>query len=64
MVEDGRYCVDILQQLNAVSAAVDEVALIIFQNHIEGCVSNALREGSGEEQIQELLDVLRRFTRR
>lgn len=60
MVEEGRYCVDIVQQLSAVSAAVNAVALMVLQNHIEGCVADAIREGEGEERIQELMDVLRR----
>ncbi|MEE9201702.1 MAG: metal-sensitive transcriptional regulator [Dehalococcoidia bacterium] len=64
MMEDDRYCVDIVQQLNAISAAVDEVALLVLQNHIEGCVSDAIREGAGEERIRELMGVLRRAVRR
>jgi DNA-binding FrmR family transcriptional regulator len=64
MLEEDRYCVEVVQQLNAISAAVDEVALIVLQNHIEGCVSEAIREGAGEERIQELIDVLRRAVRR
>jgi DNA-binding FrmR family transcriptional regulator len=64
MLEGDRYCVDVVQQLNAISAAVDEVALIVLQNHMEGCVSDAIREGAGEERIQELMVVLRRAVRR
>ena len=64
MMEEGRYCVDVVQQLNALSAAVDEVALLVLQDHIEGCVSDAIREGAGEERIHELMGVLRRALRR
>lgn len=64
MMEDDRYCVDIVQQLNALSAAADEVALLVLQDHIEGCVSDAIREGTGEERIQELMGMLRRAVRR
>ena len=64
MIEQGRYCMDIVQQLHALSAAVDEVALLVLQDHIEGCVSDAIREGAGEERIRELMDVLRRAVRR
>ncbi|MDP2953584.1 MAG: metal-sensitive transcriptional regulator [Chloroflexota bacterium] len=60
MVEEGRYCMDVVQQLNALSSAVEEVSLLVLQSHIEGCVAQAIREGSGEEQIQELIAVLRR----
>lgn len=64
MLEEGRYCLDIVQQLNALSAAVDEVALLILQDHIEGCVADAIREGAGEERIRELMGVLRKAVRR
>ena len=64
MMEEGRYCVDIVQQLTALGAAVDEVALLVLQNHVEGCVADAICEGAGEERIRELMDVLRRAVRR
>ncbi len=64
MIEDGRYCVDIVQQLNAMSAAADETALVILQSHIEGCVTNAIREQQGEAHIKELMLVLRKAMRR
>ena len=64
MVQEGRYCIDIVQQLNALSAAVSEVTLLVLQDHIEGCVSDAIREGSGEQHIRELMAVLRRVARR
>jgi len=63
MLEEGRYCVDIVQQLNALSAAVQEVALLVLQDHIEGCVADAIREGAGEERIGELMGVLRKAIR-
>lgn len=63
MLEEGRYCVDIVQQLQALSAAASEVALLVLQGHIEGCVADALRQGGGEERIQELMGVLRRAIR-
>ena len=53
-----------VQQLNALSSAVEEVSLLVLQSHIEGCVAQAIREGSGEEQIQELMTVLRRARHR
>ncbi len=47
MVEEDRYCIDIVQQLTALSSAVDEVSLLILHEHIEGCVANAIREQHG-----------------
>ncbi len=64
MVETDRYCIDIVQQLSALSAAADEVAMLILESHIEGCVSNAIREHHGEEHIQELMRTIRKAVRR
>ena len=64
MIEEDRYCIDIVQQLNALSSAADEVALIILQNHIEGCVTDAIREQRGEDYIKELIATLRKAMKR
>jgi len=64
MIEEERYCIDIVQQLNALSSAADEVALIVLQNHIEGCVTDAIREQRGEEHIKELLATIRKAMKR
>ncbi len=60
MIEEERYCIDIVQQLKALSSAADEVALIILQNHIEGCVTDAIREQQGEDYIKELIATIRK----
>ena len=64
MIEDDRYCIDIVQQLASLSAAADEVSLHILQAHIEGCVADAIREQQGEGYIKELVDTLRKAMRR
>ncbi len=64
MIEEGRYCIDIVQQLKAVSSAADEVVLIILQNHIEGCVTDAIREQRGEDYIKELVATIRKAMKR
>jgi DNA-binding FrmR family transcriptional regulator len=64
MIEDDRYCVDIVQQLSALSAAADKVALMVLQNHIEGCVADAIRQQQGDAYIKELMAVLRKAMRR
>jgi DNA-binding FrmR family transcriptional regulator len=64
MVEEDRYCVDVLMQVSAVRAALDKVALQLIENHTKGCVRRAIRDGDGEgEAIGELMQVLGRFTR-
>lgn len=64
MIEDDRYCPDIVQQLSAMSSAADEVALILLQEHIEGCVADAIRSEESEPKIRELMSVLRKAMKR
>ena len=64
MIEENRYCIDIVQQLTALCAAADEISLLILQSHIEGCVVDAVREQQGEEHIKELMETLRKAMRR
>ena len=64
MIEGDRYCIDIVQQLTALSAAIDEVSLLILQNHIEGCVTNAIRRQHDEGHIKELMETLRKAMKR
>lgn len=64
MIEEDRYCIDIVQQLTALTAAVDEVSLLILQDHIEGCVTDAIREQHGEGHIKELMGTIRKALKR
>jgi DNA-binding FrmR family transcriptional regulator len=64
MIDEDRYCPDIIQQLTALSHAADEVSLLLLQDHVEGCVVDAIREQGGETMIRELIEVLRRCMRR
>jgi DNA-binding FrmR family transcriptional regulator len=64
MIEEERYCIDIVQQLTALSAAADEASLLILQNHVEGCVTNAIREQRGEHYIKELVVTIRKALKR
>jgi DNA-binding FrmR family transcriptional regulator len=63
MIEEDRYCPDIIQQLTALSRAVKEVSLLLLQEHIEGCVTDAIQHGHGEEMVRELIAVVRRAVR-
>jgi DNA-binding FrmR family transcriptional regulator len=63
MIEEDRYCPDIIQQLTALSRAVGEVSLLLLQDHIEGCVTDAIQNDRGEETVRELIAVVRRAVR-
>ena len=60
MIERREYCVDILQQTAALRAAVDSVALLILEDHVQGCVRTAAEKGDADRYIEEVLDVVRR----
>ena len=64
MIEEDRYCPEIIQQLTALSHAADEVSLLLLQDHVEGCVADAIREQQGEQMIRELVEVVRRCIHR
>jgi len=55
MVEDDRYCIDVLAQVSAATAALQSVALLLLDEHLAHCVTNAVREG-GEEAEQKLAE--------
>lgn len=61
MVERGEYCVDILTQVAAVRAALDQVALGVLEDHVRGCVAEAVASEEGTERVRELVEVLERF---
>jgi CsoR family transcriptional regulator, copper-sensing transcriptional repressor len=66
MVEDERYCIDILTQIGAVSTALETVAQKLLEEHANHCVAGALASGSreeAEEKTRELLEAVQRFTR-
>jgi DNA-binding FrmR family transcriptional regulator len=64
MIDDDRYCIDIIQQITALSAAADEVSLLILQGHIEGCVTDAVRQQHGEGHMNELMRTIRKAMKR
>ena len=63
MVEDERYCIDILTQISAVRSAINKVGSIILENHIKGCVVNSIKEDNSEESIAELMRTIDKFTK-
>lgn len=74
MVEDDRYCIDILTQLAAARAALYNIGLTLLENHTRHCLANALRSEPGDcdahdpargahDYVNELVEVLARFAR-
>ena len=66
MVEEERYCIDVLTQIAAVSTALEAVALEILDDHVSHCVAGALASGDEDDarvKTDELLAAVRRFAR-
>jgi CsoR family transcriptional regulator, copper-sensing transcriptional repressor len=65
MVDEDKYCLDILTQISAVTTALDRVALKILDGHVQGCVSEAIVGGGKEADAKtaELLEAVERFAR-
>ena len=58
MIEHDRYCLDVVQQIQALTAAAREVSLLVIEDHLRECVSEAVKENEGEAAIQEMVTVL------
>ncbi len=63
MVEGDKYCVDIMNQIAGVQSALEQVSLLLMENHLLHCVSDAIQEGKGDEKISEIMDVIKHYTR-
>lgn len=59
MIEADRYCLDEVQQTNAITAATREVALLIIQQHLAAAVEHAVNAGDGADAINDMVAVLR-----
>ena len=66
MVEDDRYCIDILTQIGAVKTALESVGFKLLDDHVNHCVADALASGDAADasaKSQELLEAVQRFAR-
>lgn len=64
MIEEGRYCVDIITQIHSVIGALYRVESEIFKKHIDGCVVSALKgksEAEKQKKINEVMELISRF---
>ena len=66
MVEEERYCIDVLTQIAAVNTALESLAFRILDGHVRHCVAGALTSGDAEDaatKAEELLEAVHRFAR-
>ena len=64
MVEEDRYCIDVLTQISAIQAALDKVALGLLDDHARHCVVEGRAEGAPDELTDELMGAVGRLMRR
>ena len=64
MVEEDRYCIDILTQISAIQAALDKVALGLLDQHADHCVVHGHGQKKPEESVEELMAAVARLMRR
>jgi DNA-binding FrmR family transcriptional regulator len=62
MVDEDRYCVDVVTQITAIQAALDKVALELLEDHAKHCVLDAAK-GDQDEKTEELMGAVRRLLR-
>jgi DNA-binding FrmR family transcriptional regulator len=60
LVEEEAYCLDVLQQVEAMTAAADQVGLLLLEDHIDGCLAHAIESGEGEPYVNEVMAIVRR----
>jgi DNA-binding FrmR family transcriptional regulator len=63
MIEEDRYCIDILVQISAVNAGLKKVGFQLMEQHTKHCVSDAIHSGNGEASIEELMKVIQQFSK-
>ena len=64
MIDEDKYCVDVVTQAAAIQAALDKVSLGLLDGHIRGCVREEIEAGGGEAKVDELFQVMDRVLRR
>lgn len=60
MLETDKYCIDILHQSQAIQKALKEVDLLIMENHLQICTSDAIKSGKSKKVIGEIMELLKR----
>jgi DNA-binding FrmR family transcriptional regulator len=57
MIEEDKYCVDVLKQTYAVRRAIEKLESMILENHLQGCVVEGIREGREDAVVGELIEL-------
>lgn len=60
MVEDDKYCIDVLHQMQAIESALKETGNLVLENHLKSCVADSITKGKKDEAIGEIMQVFRK----
>lgn len=60
MVEDDSYCIDVIHQTQAIQKALKEIDNLTLENHLKGCVTDAIRGGKQNEAVEEVMNVFKK----
>jgi DNA-binding FrmR family transcriptional regulator len=63
MIDEDKYCIDILTQVSATTSGLENVALALLEDHLAHCVVDAARAGSADEKVTEAADAIRRLVK-
>jgi DNA-binding FrmR family transcriptional regulator len=63
MVEEERYCIDVLTQVAAAKAALESVSVALLEDHMQHCVADAIKAGDGTEKVREVSAAIERLVR-
>jgi len=61
MVDEDQYCIDVLTQVNSVTAALRGVGMGLLDDHVRHCVRESIEQGQGDEKVEELMSAVARF---
>jgi DNA-binding FrmR family transcriptional regulator len=64
MVQEDTYCIDVLTQVNSVTAALRAVGMGLLEDHVRHCVAESIERGTGGEKIEELMAAVNRLASR
>jgi DNA-binding FrmR family transcriptional regulator len=62
MVSQDTYCIDVLTQISAIKSAIDQVGMLLLEDHIKHCVTDSVRAGESAK-VDELVKAVNRFAR-
>lgn len=60
MVEEDAYCIDVIHQTQAIQKALKEIDNVTLENHLKGCVTDAIKEGRRDEAVAEVMNVFKK----